>query len=168
MKRLKRMKRLSKYDFFVSLKIVLALVVVATTMAVSCPGPIVPTPEPPTPPPVSKSVERNSFESSYDYGLYMKGAAVVVYDVNNYQMAYNLQRITFRVQSDDQMKYVHVDCTEEAATQVDETTLCKVTYRAQDDMETVLIIKFIVVKVDDKHIWLWNELQKTGVIVPMQ
>lgn len=149
-----------------ALKFALALVVMATTMAVSCPGPVPPDPPDPPDPPVTKSVERISFESAAAVGLYIKGAPVVVYDPTTFQTAVNHQRVTFRLQSDDQSKYVHVDCTDKAATAVDESTICKITYRAEDDMETVLIIKFIAVKVEDGRIWLWNELQKTGLIVP--
>lgn len=153
------MKKLIKIGFL--------LFIVAITTAVSCPGPKPEPPEPPDPV-VVKSAERILFESSTNIGLYIKGSCVLEYDDDLFQQAYSSARKTYRIQTDDQNKYMHINYTESIPSEVDQETVCRITYRLAEEEETMLIVKFIVLKVSDGNLWLWNELQKTGVVIPQQ
>lgn len=142
----------------------LSLSVIAVFLAVSCPGP---TPPPPDPEPYepTKSTERSAFEKATEIGLYIKGRAVLQYDSSSFQQSCNISRKSFRIQCDNQSKYIHIDYTGNLPKAIEDETVCKVTYRLAEAEETILIVKFVVLAVKDNKIWLWNELQTTGIIV---
>ena len=142
----------------------LALFVVATTMAVSCPQPTPPEPEPPIPVD-TKSAERKQLESAYVEGLYLKGSCVLPFELATFQRAVSLQRRTYRIQSDDQTLYLHVRYTEDIPQAVDDEVECEIHYRLAAGESTTLIVKLVVVKASDEYLWLWNEFQKVGMIV---
>ena len=146
------------------LRFALALLVVATTMAVSCPQPDPPEPEPPTPVD-TKSAELKQFEGAYVEGLYLKGACALPFDLATFQRAGSLSRKTYRIQSDDQTRYLHVRYTESIPSAVGDEVACEIHYRLADEESTMLIVKLIVVKSTDDYLWLWNEFQKVGMIV---
>ena len=144
------------------LRFFLALAVVAATMAVSCPQP---EPEPePEPEPVTKTAERMRFEGSVVEGLYVKGACVLSYDGTTFQRAMNPIRRNYRIQSDDQTRYLNVRYGDSIPVREDEDVECEIHYRLDAGESTTLIVKLVVVKVTDEYIWLWNEFQKVGVI----
>lgn len=146
------------------LRLTLLLVVTATTMAVSCPRPDPPGPEPPDPV-ITKSQERQQLESSYTEGLYLKGAIALAYNQAMYQRAASRDRGTYRIQSDDQTRYLHVRYTEEIPSAEGEEVECEIQYRLAAGEQTTLIVKLIVVKATEEYLWLWNEFQKVGMIV---
>lgn len=150
-----------KQKIHISLLLLCAIV----SLAVSCPGP---TPDPPEPidPIEVKSAERKSFESSSDIGLYIKGICALSYDKDDYQQAFNSQRRTYRIQSDDQNRYMHILFSGTMPDLVGEEVVCTITYRLAESEETIMIVKFTVLKVENGKLWLWNELQKSGVITP--
>ena len=147
------------------LRFVLSLVLVATTMAVSCPQPDPPGPEP-IEPVDTKSAERKQFEGSYMEGLYLKGEVALAYNPDVYQRSASRDRHTCRIQSDDQTRYLHVRYTEEIPSAEGEEIECELHYRLAAGEQTTLIVKLIVVKATDEYLWLWNEFQKVGMIVP--
>ena len=152
----------NRFGFY--LRFVLALFVVATTMAVSCPEPN-PTP-PPDPTPVdTKSTERKQLESAYTEGLYLKGPCVLAFDYATFQRASNPVRKTYRIQSDDQTRYLHIFYGESVPTQEGDEVECEIHYRLEAGESTTLIVKLVVVKATDEYLWLWNEFQKAGLIV---
>ena len=146
------------------LRFALFLVLVATTMAVSCPQPDPPGPEPPTPVD-TKSAERKQLESSYTEGLYIKGAIALAYNQDIYQRAASRDRRTYRIQSDDQTRYLHVRYTEVIPSAEGEEVECELHYRLAAGEQTTLIVKLIVVKATEEYLWLWNDFQKVGMIV---
>ena len=146
------------------LRAALILLVVATTMAVSCPEPN-PGGETPDPETDTKSAERKQFESAYIEGLYLKGPCVLPYDRSAFQRAANPVRKTYRIQSDDQTRYLHVFYNESVPTRVGGEVECEVHYRLAAEESTTLIVKLVVVKATDEYLWLWNEFQKAGLIV---
>jgi len=146
------------------LRFVLLLVLVATTMAVSCPKPEPPGPEPPEPVD-TKSAERKQLEASLTEGLYLKGNIALAYNQEIYQRSASLDRHTYRIQSDDQTRYLHVRYTEEIPSALNEEVECELHYRLAAGEQTTLIVKLIVVKMTDEYLWLWNEFQKVGMIV---
>ena len=148
-----------------ALRFALLLVLVATTMAVSCPQPEPPGPEPPDPVD-TKSAERKQFEGSYTEGLYLKGNVALAYNPDIYQRSASRDRRTCRIQSDDQTRYLHVRYTEEIPAAEGEEIECELHYRLAAGEQTTLIVKLIVVKATDEYLWLWNEFQKVGMIVP--
>lgn len=145
-------------------RMALLFMVVATTMAVSCPRPDPIGPEPPEPV-VTKSQERQQLEASYTEGLYLKGSIALAYNQNVYQRAASRDRATYRIQSDDQTRYLHVRYTEEIPSAEGEEVECELQYRLAAGEQTTLIVKLIVVKATEEYLWLWNEFQKVGMIV---
>ena len=156
------MKRRQAIGFYVRFALVLCWV--ATTMAVSCPQPD--PPEPPGPVPVdTKSTERKQLEAAYVEGLYLKGACVLSSDLATFQQAANPQRRSYRIQSDDQTRYLSIRYNESVPSAVGDEVECEIHYRLAAGESTTLIVKLVVVKVSDEYIWLWNEFQKVGMLV---
>lgn len=145
------------------LRFALALIVVATTMAVSCPQPG--PPDVPEPVIDTKSPERRQLESAYVEGLYLKGDCVLAYDWATYQRAANPIRRTYRIQCDDQSHYLNVRYNDAVPQQVGDEVECEIHYKLAAGESTTLIVKLIVLKTTDEYLWLWNEFQKVGMIV---
>lgn len=148
------------------LRMMAALLVVATTMAISCPQPDPPEPPAPIEPTVQKSVELKAFESTSGEGLYIKGEFVVKYDDAHFQRAVNLDRGTYRIHADDQNSYMQIRYTENVPKAIDDEAVCAITYSITPGKETILIMKLTVVKISNGLLWLWNEIQKSGIIIP--
>ena len=143
-------------------RLFLSLLLVATTMAVSCPEP---EPEPePQPEPETKTVERKQFEASVVEGLYSKGSRVLAYDAATFQRAMNPVRRTYRIQSDDQTHYLTVRYGGQIPSHEGEEVECEIHYRLEAGESTTLIVKLVVVHINEEYIWLWNEFQKVGVL----
>lgn len=136
-------------------------------MAVSCPEPDPgPDPKPIDPGEEIKSAERKSFETSVAEGLYLKGGSVLLYEDGSFQRAVNAGRKTYRIQRDDQTEYLHIAYSDNVPSSVKDEAVCTVYYNIGGGGETMLIVKFVTVHAENGKLWLWNELQKVGVIVP--
>lgn len=146
------------------LRFALALVVVATTMAVSCPEPD-PGSDNPNPVIDTKSTERKQLEASYVEGLYLKGSCALAFDLSLFQRAVNPVRRTCRIQSDDQTRYLNIFYGESVPVKEGDEVECEIHYRLDAGESTTLIVKLVVVKTTDEYLWLWNEFQKVGLIV---
>ncbi|MBQ6073926.1 MAG: hypothetical protein IJK90_08465 [Bacteroidales bacterium] len=146
------------------LRMALLLSVVALTMAVSCPHPVPPEPGPVIPVD-TKSKERVQFESVTSEGLYLKGESLITYDMTGFQRAANPIRRTYRIQSDDQSKYLHILYTEALPAVQEDEVECEIHYGLSAGESTTLIVKLVVVKQTDEYLWLWNEFQKVGLMV---
>jgi len=48
---------------------------------------------------------------------------------------------------------------------VDQEVICTITYTKEKGEETILIVKLVVAQIKGRTVWLWNELQKTGIIL---
>lgn len=143
-------------------RLFLSLLLVATTMAVSCPEP---EPEPePQPEPETKTVERKQFEASVVEGLYSKGSRVLAFDAATFQRAMNPVRRIYRIQSDDQTHYLNVRYGGQIPSHEGEEVECEIHYRLEAGESTTLIVKLVVVHINEEYIWLWNEFQKVGVL----
>ncbi|NMB37668.1 MAG: hypothetical protein GX993_06510 [Bacteroidales bacterium] len=140
----------------------LLLLITAVTMAVSCPGP---DPPPIVIPPATDSFEKKAFMSTAEEGLYIKGACVVRYSEETFQKSFNEKRRTYRMQSDDQIIYVHIAFSSDLPAVVDQEVICNITYTKDKGEETILIVKLVVAQIKGHTVWLWNELQKTGIIL---
>ena len=146
-----------------ALRIALLLTVVAATMAVSGPRP---GPEPgPEPTPDTKSEERKQLEAAYVEGLYLKGACALAFDLATFQRAANPIQQNYRIQSDDQTRYLNVRYQNAVPRQENDEVECEIHYRLDAGESTTLIVKLVVVKATDEYLWLWNEFQKVGIIV---
>lgn len=146
-----------------ALRIAWLLTVVAATMAVSCPRP---GPEPgPEPTPDTKSEERKQLEAAYVEGLYLKGACALAFDLATFQRAANPMQQNYRIQSDDQTRYLNVRYQNAVPRQENDEVECEIHYRLDAGESTTLIVKLVVVKATDEYLWLWNEFQKVGIIV---
>jgi len=154
----------NRCSLFFYMRFALLLFVVATTMAVSCPQPS-PTPEPEPVPVDTKSPERKQLEAAYVEGFYHKGACVLAYDRATFQRAANPKRRSYRIQSDDQTRYLHVSYNDQLPAAVGDEVECEIHYRLAAGESTTLIVKLIVVKASDDYLWLWNEFQKVGLLV---
>ena len=144
------------------LRFFLALALVAVTMAVSCPQP---EPEPePEPGPETKTTERKQFEAVVVEGLYVKGLRVLSYDGVTFQRAVNPIRRNYRIQSDDQSRYLNVHYSDRIPSRESEEVECEIHYKLEAGESTPLIVKLVVIQVNDEYIWLWNEFQKVGVL----
>jgi len=145
---------------------VFALMFIAImTMAVSCPGPEPESESELEPVAQTKSAERNNFESSSTEGLYIKGNCIVSYDADFFQKAVNKRRRNYRLQSDDQERYLNVTFTDVLPSYASDNALCSIRYSVGKG-ETVLVVKLAVIRSSGGYLWLWNELQKIGVIIP--
>lgn len=149
--------------FFFALRFAFALLIVATTMAVSCPEPE--DPEPPGPVIDTKSAERKQLESAYVEGLYLKGKCVLSFDLASFQRASNPVRRDYRIQADDQSRYLNIHYNDTVPAEEGGEVECEIHYSLSAGESTTLIVKLVVVKLTDEYLWLWNEYQKAGVIV---
>ena len=149
-----------------ALRFALALFVVATTMAVACPQPEKEIPTPPDPGGVTKSESRVTFESRTATGIYFNDKTSITYDETSFQQAFNHNRKNFRIQADDQSSYLNLAFTDRLPQKNGDEAVAKVTYRTDTKGETVVIVKLKVVMIQDERMWLWNELQELGVIMP--
>ncbi len=140
----------------------LLLLITAVNMAVSCPGP---EPPPITFPTPTDSFEKKAFMANSNEGLYVKGACVVRYAEETFQKSFNEKRRTYRIQSDDQIVYLHIVFMSDLPAVVDQEVICNITYTKEKGEETILIVKLVVVQIKGPTVWLWNELQKTGIIL---
>ena len=154
----------SRTTFRLWLRIALLLTAVALTMAVSCPHPVPPEPTP-IDPVETKSKERIEFEAAVTEGLYLKGQSLIAYDLASFQRAANPVRRTYRIQSDDQSRYLHIFYTEALPSGQGDEVECEIHYGLAAGESTTLIVKLVVVKQTDEYQWLWNEFQKVGLMV---
>lgn len=145
------------------LRCTLALFFVAATMAVSCPEPD--PPEPPGPNVETKSEERKQLESAYVEGLYLKGVCVLSFDFSSFQRAVNPVRKNYRIQCDDQSRYLNIRYGDLLPQRMDDEVECEIHYKLGMEESTTLIVKLVVLKATDEYLWLWNEFQKVGLIV---
>ena len=149
-----------------TLRFTVALVVVATTMAVACPQPEKENPLPVDPDTETKSSARVSFESRTQTGIFFNDGTSLTYDERLFQQATNHSRKTFRIQADDQGSYLNLAFTDRIPQKNGDEAVAKVTYRIDRKGETVVIVRFKVVMTKDERMWLWNELQELGVVMP--
>ena len=147
------------------LRFTLILFWVATTMAVSCPEPDDPLPPDPPVPVDTKSAERKQLEAALAEGLYLKGTCVLEYTLAGYQRAVNPQRRNYRIQSDDQARYLNIRYNESIPGSEGDEVECEIHYRLSAGESTTLIVKLVVVKTTDEYLWLWNEFLKVGLMV---
>lgn len=146
---------------FMSMAFVLCTVCVST--AVSCSSPT-PEPKPIAPVTPSKSEERKDFEAAFAEGLYIKGDCVLQFNELDFQKAWSASRKSYRIQSDDQTRYMHITYSGNIPSGSGDESGCTVQYNMGDSGETVLIVNFVVIQATDGYLWLWNEFQKVGVI----
>lgn len=147
-------------------RMALVLFTVCVTMAVSCPQP---GPEPELPVPgaeETKSKEYKSFENALAVGLYKQGECVLAYDENSFQESVNTLRRTYRFQSDDQTRYMNVVFSGTLPSTVEDECDCTISYSPAAEGGTILVVRLNVIKVTDDYLWLWNEFQKTGIVIP--
>jgi hypothetical protein len=153
---------ISKNRIWSFVKKSLLLLLTAVTMAVSCPEP---DPPPIVITPTTESFEKKAFMANSNAGLYVKGACVVSYAEETFQKSFNEKRRTYRMQSDDQIIYLHIAFMSELPAVVDQEVICNITYTKEKGEETILIVKLVVAQIKGRTVWLWNELQKTGIIL---
>ena len=149
-----------------ALRFALALIVVATTMAVACPQPETGEPDPVDPGTETKSDARIVFESRTATGIYFKDGGSLIYNEARFQQAVNHNRKVFRIQADDQGSYFNLNFTDKIPQKIGDEAVAKITYRLGQKGETVVIVKFKAVMAKEGRFWLWNELQELGVIIP--
>lgn len=156
----------NRNDIILALRMFGALLLVATTMAVSCPQP-----DPNgggidvVEPVETKSAERRQLESAYTEGLYLKGTCVLGFNLASFQRAANPLRKVYRIQSDDQKLYLHIVYGGDIPSAEGDDAQCEIHYRLAAGESTTLIVRMEVVKATEEYLWLWNEFQKVGVIV---
>ena len=73
-------------------------------------------------------------------------------------------RRNYRIQSDDQTRYLNVRYGERIPSLEGEEVECEIHYRLGEEESTTLIVKLVVIRTTEEYIWLWNEFQKVGVI----
>ncbi|MBR5055677.1 MAG: hypothetical protein IKX03_00620 [Bacteroidales bacterium] len=156
----------NKHRILFAVRFALALVVVATTMAVACPQPETEQPVPVDPGTETKSTARMAFESCTAIGIYFTDGSNLIYDEAEFQQAVNHNRRNFRIQADDQERYFNLNFTDKIPQKLGDEAVAKITYRNGASSETVVIVKLKTVIVKNEKLWLWNELQELGVIVP--
>lgn len=149
-----------------ALRLTIVLSVSCITMAVSCPHPG-PDPVQPVEPQPTKTIELKDFEAAYVEGLYINGTQVLSYDEDSFQKSTNRTRKNYRIQSDDQKRYMNITYSGDIPSSAEDECACTLQYSLFGGEQTTLIVKFKAVKTSGEYIWLWNELQKTGVIVPL-
>lgn len=143
---------------------VLATILVVALTVTACPsqGPVTPDPVEPED---TRSEERKAFEESAVEGLYMKGLCVLSYSDDAFQKSINRERLIYRIQSDDQERYMHMEFVKSFPSGLDDGVECMIQYSLGENISTVLIVKLMVVKMDGCAFYLWNEFQKVGVLV---
>ena len=118
----------NKHRILFAVRFALALVVVATTMAVVCPQPETEQPLPVDPGTETKSTARVVFESCTATGIYFNDGSTLTYDESKFQQAVNHNRRNFRIQSDDQEHYFNLNFTEKIPQKLGDEAVAKITY----------------------------------------
>lgn len=149
-----------------AMRFMLALTVVATTMAVACPQPGSEIPAPVEPGTGTKSEAMMIFEAHTATGIYFSDDSSLIYSEEEFQQSVNHNRKNFRIHSDDQQRYFNLSFTDRIPQRSGDEAVAKITCRNGSTEETVIIVKLKTVTVKNEKLWLWNELQQLGVIIP--
>ena len=95
-------------------------------------------------------------------GVYKERTAVMKYDESKYQIAFNTARRSFRLQTDEQEKYV--SCVLSAVPALDAELTVSVRRKGLVSLdEGDYVVK--VLKVEGGKSWLWNEENLLGFLV---
>ena len=146
------------------LKFALSLAAVAILMAVSCPKPVPPGPDDGGKEEEIKGPEQRLFEDISTPSLSIGGALLLGYDGQIHQKGVNLQRRSVRFQADDQTSYLSLTFNDRIPRALGDEAVCTMVYSLTADESTTLIVKFTVVRAGGGMLWLWNEVQKIGVL----
>lgn len=114
------------------------------------------------------SIEADRFVARNDLGMVQRNGYGLKYDQNTCQIVTNEARKMVRIQTDNQSAYVNMKF---AVLPFDLTDLqmpvdVTLTYSFSPlTSATTVTLSMLILKVQNKQVWLWNEEQKTGIIV---
>lgn len=120
--------------------------------------------------PHGMSVEANRFLDKREPGLVKGKNYKIVYTESSWQMVRNQMRNVLRLQSDGQQAYLNMKMEEKSVqgTQEEYKVNVVLTYRTgKNAPEITESLEMEILKSHQMRMWLWNEEQKTGVIVPL-
>lgn len=110
------------------------------------------------------SLEKKLFLDEVQIGCFKDGHDYLVYNEAIHQLCINPRRHTFRLQSDNQEEYYHIDMESYpryiGVSVIMTLDMCK----GRESRNYTLL--FECSKIEDGLIWLWNKESKLGIIVP--
>lgn len=113
--------------------------------------------------PIVFTPEQELFLSFTELGIYRDNRAIITYRPPENQFSANKKRRIFRIQTDDQQQYFHVQLTENTPK---ERQIVEVYYKyLKDGQEESTICKMRVLKVDYNTIWLWPQEGEYSIIM---
>ncbi len=117
------------------------------------------------------SVESDNFEKKSAVGLVIKKNYVVFFNKSTSQYVYNLKKKSIRIQSDDHSEYVNVtfkDYPNKGVLQVNDVVNVEILYKKGFlSPEKIVVAPMLVLKEEKRKLWLWSEVEKTGLIIDM-
>lgn len=113
----------------------------------------------------SGSSDMKAFLKKKEYGLVGYDRYQFKYSDNDCQLCVNKRGRYMRMQNDTQSSYVHVVFAANP-TVADKNVQVEIRYRWEGD-ENVRSVTMVNVKASDDKIWLWNEENRTGLIIPV-
>lgn len=112
---------------------------------------------------VIDSLEKELFLKSEVDGLYRNGAGILVMDEKLHQKTYNLDRNTFRLQTDNQSEYFNAEF-ESLPKNKGVQILTKLTYYSEEEESTSTLL-LECSKIEGRKLWFWDSNEKIGIIV---
>lgn len=116
------------------------------------------------------SEDYNRFAKREAVGIVKNRNYIVLYNSKGGQYVYNLKRWSVRFQSDDQNYYANVMLKNFSGERLQpgEQIYIGVIYKeSEKSQEKELSMPMVVVKEKEQRYWLWNEEDKTGLIVDL-
>lgn len=110
------------------------------------------------------SLEKQLFLEETQIGCFKDGHDYLVYSEAEHQLCINPRRHTFRIQSDNQFEYCHVDM--ESYPRYIGLSVILVLDICRENESVNYTLLFECSKIENGLIWLWNKESKLGIILP--
>lgn len=106
----------------------------------------------------------DDFLAKNECGLYGYGGYLLRYNEEKFQISINEKRRQIRVQSDDQKAYFNVVFAMMPSS-IDEVVSIDFSYKGGGD-ELSYKMEMVLYKATSQNMWLWNQDEKLGIILP--
>lgn len=103
-------------------------------------------------------------QGSGEIGLVQRGKTLFSYNKSTCQLAFNRERCTFRVQTDDMQDFFTLTLSEMPSS-VGQTLTGNLTWTTTSEVNLRKDVAFEVKKIEDDTFWLWASSGSIGAIV---
>lgn len=112
------------------------------------------------------SKEKGEFLLKSDVGCYVRGGDLIVYDPLKHQLSVNVERGTFRIQTDMQNEFFHLEL-ESLPKSIGVEILGNVVTGDNGALQEYAFL-FECSKIENGKVWLWEKDDKIGVLIPVR